>query len=213
MVNSLTWNVIQRLITACTVPIHPVYPPVLWALYSKNKEGIITYDDEACIGCRYCMYACPFEVPHFEWRSAICSDHKMRHVRIATWEMDKQNPLAPPPAPRMPFNLVLGKTCWQWHMSGSRINRSAMLTISLVSMKTAAHPLSIISPIPFDQLGFPTVETTESPAEFNRMATEIGTSDYCRDSRSGHDGNLSCIGTSRKETCAGNCRTRRCATR
>jgi formate dehydrogenase iron-sulfur subunit len=32
-----------------------------------------------------------------------------------------------------------------------------------------------ISPVPFEQLGFPAVQTTESPAEFNRLATEIGT--------------------------------------
>ena len=29
------------------------------------------YDDERCIGCRYCMMACPFQIPKFEWSSAV----------------------------------------------------------------------------------------------------------------------------------------------
>ena len=32
-----------------------------------------------------------------------------------------------------------------------------------------------ISPVPFEQLGFPTTERTVSPAYFNRLATEKGT--------------------------------------
>jgi Fe-S-cluster-containing dehydrogenase component len=33
----------------------------------KNPEtGIVTYNKDACIGCRYCTYACPFSVPQFD---------------------------------------------------------------------------------------------------------------------------------------------------
>ena len=27
--------------------------------------GIVTNDPDACIGCRYCVYACPFGVPQY----------------------------------------------------------------------------------------------------------------------------------------------------
>lgn len=37
----------------------------------KTPEGPVVYDAGRCIGCRYCMLACPFVVPKFEWRSAV----------------------------------------------------------------------------------------------------------------------------------------------
>lgn len=36
----------------------------------KTPKGPVTYDAEKCLGCRYCMAACPFNVPKFEWASA-----------------------------------------------------------------------------------------------------------------------------------------------
>ncbi len=34
----------------------------------KTADGTATvYDDKKCIGCRYCMLACPFGVPTFHW--------------------------------------------------------------------------------------------------------------------------------------------------
>ncbi|MEJ2082348.1 MAG: 4Fe-4S dicluster domain-containing protein [Acidobacteriota bacterium] len=34
---------------------------------SRSKEGAVLYDPEKCIGCRYCMLACPFHIPRYEW--------------------------------------------------------------------------------------------------------------------------------------------------
>ncbi len=33
----------------------------------KNEEGIITQIFPQCIGCRYCMAACPYTVKYFNW--------------------------------------------------------------------------------------------------------------------------------------------------
>ena len=40
------------------------------ALTKEPKTGVVHYDAGTCIGCRYCMVACPFNVPKFEWGSA-----------------------------------------------------------------------------------------------------------------------------------------------
>ncbi|MFC1886445.1 sulfate respiration complex iron-sulfur protein HmcB [Thermodesulfobacteriota bacterium] len=35
--------------------------------FTKTKEGPVTYDASVCVGCRYCMIACPFEIPAYEY--------------------------------------------------------------------------------------------------------------------------------------------------
>lgn len=37
----------------------------------KHKEGPVSYNADACMGCRYCMVACPFGVPKYEWSKTI----------------------------------------------------------------------------------------------------------------------------------------------
>jgi formate dehydrogenase iron-sulfur subunit len=33
---------------------------------TKKKNGPVVYDEKKCIGCRYCMVACPFQIPAYE---------------------------------------------------------------------------------------------------------------------------------------------------
>lgn len=37
----------------------------------KEKTGAVTYDPERCMGCRYCMMACPFGVPRYSWEEVV----------------------------------------------------------------------------------------------------------------------------------------------
>jgi len=37
----------------------------------KTSAGPVTYDAGKCIGCRYCIVACPFNVPRYEWTKLV----------------------------------------------------------------------------------------------------------------------------------------------
>ena len=37
----------------------------------KSERGPVTYDSWKCIGCRYCMVACPFQIPAYEYHNAL----------------------------------------------------------------------------------------------------------------------------------------------
>lgn len=41
------------------------------AMQKEEKRGIVFYDKDKCIGCRYCQIACPFNIPKFEWPEAF----------------------------------------------------------------------------------------------------------------------------------------------
>ena len=52
----------------CLLPACATACPV--GALQKTEDGPVIYDEGKCIGCRYCMVACPFEVPNFEWEDA-----------------------------------------------------------------------------------------------------------------------------------------------
>ena len=37
----------------------------------RQDNGAVTYDSWKCMGCRYCMVACPFQVPAYEYDKAL----------------------------------------------------------------------------------------------------------------------------------------------
>ncbi len=39
--------------------------------FSKLENGSVVWDTNKCIGCRYCMVACPFQIPTYEFEKAI----------------------------------------------------------------------------------------------------------------------------------------------
>ncbi len=38
---------------------------------AKEANGAVIYDADKCIGCRYCMVACPFQVPAYEYSDPL----------------------------------------------------------------------------------------------------------------------------------------------
>lgn len=42
----------------------------------KSETGPVNYDPRKCIGCRYCMAACPFHVPQLDWNTVLPSIQK-----------------------------------------------------------------------------------------------------------------------------------------
>lgn len=39
--------------------------------FTKTPEGAVIYNADVCVGCRYCMIACPFDVPAYEYHKAL----------------------------------------------------------------------------------------------------------------------------------------------
>jgi len=61
---------IRRQCMHCVNPACVMACPVS-ALSKDPSNGLVSYDQNACIGCRCCQIACPFNVPKFQWGSAF----------------------------------------------------------------------------------------------------------------------------------------------
>jgi formate dehydrogenase iron-sulfur subunit len=56
---------IRRFCMHCGDPTCASVCPV--GAFQKTATGPVIYKEERCIGCRYCMMACPFGIPRYEW--------------------------------------------------------------------------------------------------------------------------------------------------
>ncbi len=61
----------------------------------KLPSGPVVYDPKDCLGCRYCMIACPFEIPKYEYDSitpwvrkcTFCADRQAKGQKPACTEV------------------------------------------------------------------------------------------------------------------------------
>lgn len=56
---------VRRLCQHCQEPSCASACPV--GAIRKTELGPVAYDGSKCIGCRYCMIACPYQVPKYQW--------------------------------------------------------------------------------------------------------------------------------------------------
>jgi formate dehydrogenase iron-sulfur subunit len=47
------------------------YSACVVTAFQKQPNGAVTYDPWRCMGCRYCMVSCPFQVPAYEYSNAL----------------------------------------------------------------------------------------------------------------------------------------------
>lgn len=61
----------------------------------KTPEGPVIYNEDVCVGCRYCMTACPFYIPSFDyfnvaspaiWKCTMCAPRVMKRMTPACAE-------------------------------------------------------------------------------------------------------------------------------
>jgi Fe-S-cluster-containing dehydrogenase component len=129
---------------------------------SKQANGAVVYDVSKCIGCRYCMVACPFQVPAYEYHNALTPQ-----VRKCTFCFeDIANGGLPACAKACPREaIIFGK-------------RSELLRLANWKMKS--HPGKYVDHIygehevggtswmylasePFENIGFPKLGTKAPP--------------------------------------------------
>ena len=62
----------------------------------RQPDGPVTYNSDQCIGCRYCIWACPWGVPTAEWDSLAPKIQKCTHCadRVDQPVPDARNGLA-----------------------------------------------------------------------------------------------------------------------
>ena len=84
----MRWHFIKRQCNHCLVPACESACPV--GALKKLPEGPVVYNDDTCIGCRYCMMACPFQIPKFEWSKAVPLIRKCTFC--ADRQVSKQDP-------------------------------------------------------------------------------------------------------------------------
>lgn len=123
----------------------------------KTSDDPVVYDAHKCIGCRYCMTACPFHVPKLDWDALLPSIQKCQLCadRLAAG-------LDPACASACPTGaLKFGDRSALLVEAKGRIQASGGKYVNYIygENEVGGTTLLYISPVPFEELGFPTVGT------------------------------------------------------
>lgn len=151
----LAWVFAKRQCMHCEYPSCASACPA--AALTKRPDGPVVYDSNKCIGCRYCMIACPFRIPTFEW------DKPIPYIRKCTFCVDRMSAgLTPACAKACPTGTLLpGEREELLEIARTRIYQNPDQYVHHIYGEHEAGGTGwlYISRVPFEQLGFPNVGT------------------------------------------------------
>jgi formate dehydrogenase iron-sulfur subunit len=161
----LQWIFAKRGCMHCNEPACASVCPV-GALY-KTAGGAVTYDGDKCIGCRYCMMACPWGVPSYEWKTPV------PFVRKCTMCEDRQaDGKAPACVTTCPTNaLQFGHRDELLAEAHKRIDAHPDQYVNHVYGEKEAGGTGVLylASVPFSQLGFPEVSDQKRSVHAERV--------------------------------------------
>jgi formate dehydrogenase iron-sulfur subunit len=129
--------------------------------HTKRPDGPTVYNPSRCIGCRYCVNACPFGVPHFDDDKGIIDGAFIDKCTMCTQRIDVG--LEPACVATCPTDaLVFGERADLITEAHKRIANHPGRYIDHVYGETENGGTSylILSHVPFSELGLPEIETT-----------------------------------------------------
>jgi Fe-S-cluster-containing dehydrogenase component len=123
------------------------------ALY-KTAEGPVVWRADKCMGCRFCMVSCPFDVPKFEYHSAVPRIQKCQMCWARQVKGGKPACVENCPAEALTF----GKRSELLEIARKRIYGTPGKYVSHIYGEREAGGTSVLylSAVPFAELGFPT---------------------------------------------------------
>lgn len=135
----------------------------------KLDEGPVTYDASRCIGCRYCMVACPFGMPKFDW------DVSLPVICKCTFCVDRQQEgMIPACAEACPTGaLTFGDRDELIAEAEARIQAEPEKYVDHIYGQDEIGGTSwmYLSPVPFEELGFPVLKSEPVTALSETIAT------------------------------------------
>lgn len=139
--------------------------------FTKTDEGPVLYDEGKCIGCRYCMVTCPFGVPAYEWEDS------MPWVRKCTFCADRLSQgMEPACVAACPAGaLKFGKREDLIVEARERIAAEPDRYIDHIYGEKEKGGTSwlYLSPVPFEELGFPQLDTEPVTVNVERAMSAI----------------------------------------
>lgn len=140
----------------------------------KQPEGAVIWDEDLCMGCRYCMIACPFQVPTYEWSESIPAVRKC----IMCYDERMQKGLEPGCTSACPTGAtIFGERDELFMIAEERIAANPDKYVDHIYGAEEAGGTSVIylSDKPFEELGFSTrVSKKPYPDLSKRVLTNLG---------------------------------------